>query len=247
MAITEKVKGKIDSAGKEIMESIEALKGEVAGLAKKVKERLSGTGEDLKEASEELSKQVKDLADKVRSLVPQKMKSKHMPIRVEKAGQLGGERWEQPFLELQRATNRLFDSFFRDVGRMWGTWPDPFALTADSFGLQWPRVDISEADDAFIITAELPGVDEDDLEVSVSGNRITIRGEKQQTEEHQDRSYYHAECSYGSFQRSFTLPMEIDSEKIDAFFKQGVLTVRLPKTAATRKKIKKIPVKASGH
>jgi HSP20 family protein len=244
MAISEKVKEKIDSAGKEIMESIEALKGEVAGLTRKVKERLSGTGDDLKEASEELSKQVKDLADKVRSLVSQKMKSKNIPIRVEKTDQISSGGWEQPFLELQRATNRLFDNFFRDVNRMWDPWADPFALTTDSFGLQWPRVDISESDNVVVIMAELPGVDEDDLEVSVSGNRVTIRGEKRQEEEQGDRNYYHAECSYGSFQRTFTLPMEIDFEKIDAFFKQGVLTVRLPKTAATRGKIKKIPVKA---
>jgi len=244
MAIGEKAKEKLDDAGKEIKAAIDGLGKEVAELTKKVKDRLKGSGEVLKETAEELSRDVKKLSSKVKDIIPKKEKADPLPVRVEKYPALRSEGFGQPFLELQRAT-RLFDDFFREFGFSGGRWDEPLSLTPDVFGSQWPRVDMSETDDEIQITAELPGVNKDDLEISVSEGRMTIRGEKKEQEENKGKNYYRLERSYGAFQRSFSLPCEIDEDKVDASFKHGLLNIRLPKTEAARKRIKKIPVKSS--
>ena len=244
MAIGEKAKEKLEDAGKEIKASIDGLGKEVAELTKKVKDRLKGSGEVLKETAEELSRDVKKLSSKVKDIIPKREKTDPLPVRVEKYPALRSEGFGQPVLELQRAT-RLFDDFFREFGFPGGRWGEPLSLTPDVFGSQWPRVDMSETDDEIRITAELPGVNKDDLEISVSEGRVTIRGEKKEQEENKGKDYYRLERSYGAYQRSFSLPCEIDEDKVDASFKHGVLDIKLPKTKAARKRIKKIPVKSS--
>jgi HSP20 family protein len=102
---------------------------------------------------------------------------------------------------------------------------------------------MDETDEEIRITAELPGVDKDNIDVSVTGDRVTIRGEKKEKEEKKGRGYYKLERSYGSFHRSFYLPCEIESDSVDASFKDGLLTVNLPKSAAARESVKKIPVR----
>jgi len=116
-------------------------------------------------------------------------------------------------------------------------------LTTDVFATDWPRADMDETDEEIRITAELPGVDKDNIDVSVTEDMITIRGEKKDQEEKKGRGYYKLERSYGSFQRSFYLPCEVESDSVDASFKDGVLTVKLPKSAAARERIKKIPIR----
>jgi len=245
MAIGEKTKEKFDDAGKEIKAAIDHLGKEVAELTRKVKDRLKGTGEELKETADELSREVKKLSEKVKNIIPKKEKAGQLPIHVEKYPVLRPENIGQPFLDLQRATNRLFDDFFRTFGFSGGHWGEPLSLTPDVFGSQWPRVDISETDDSIRITAELPGVNKDDLEISVSEGRVTIRGEKKEQKENKGKDYYRLERSYGAYQRSFSLPCEIDEDKVDASFEHGVLDIKLPKTEAARKRVKKIPVKSS--
>lgn len=142
---------------------------------------------------------------------------------------------------------RLFDqfwsrSFFPSLPRafdgeaLWRQWP--------SAGSAQPAVDYAEDDKAFHITAELPGMSEKDIDVSVSGDILTIKGEKRSEKEEKAKNYYLSERSYGSFQRSFTLPDGIDRDKIEASFAAGVLTLALPKTAEAVKQQKKIEVKA---
>lgn len=142
---------------------------------------------------------------------------------------------------------RLFDQFWSrgflpslprafDIEPMWRQWP--------SVGLARPAVDYSEDDKAYRITAELPGMSEKDIDVSLSGDTLTIKGEKRSEKEEKAKNYYLSERSYGSFQRSFTLPDGVDRDKIEASFATGVLTLTLPKTPETVKQQKKIEVKA---
>ena len=243
MAITEKAREKLDDASREIKDAVGGLKRQVAELNEKVKNRLSGAGEGMKETAEELTREVKVLSEKVKELIPLRRKSRQLPVQVSKTTRSRSETWEHPFLELQRATNQLFDDFSRGFGWPGDSWRAIPSLTPDIFGAQWPRVDMSETDEEILITAELPGVDKDNLEISVSENKVTIRGEKKEKEEKKGRGYYQLECSYGSFHRSFPLPCEIESENAEASFKDGMLTVNLPKTSAARDRIRRIPVR----
>ena len=243
MTISEKAKQKIDEAGKEIKEAIENLKQEVAELTSKVKEKFKGSGEDMRESADELTREVKTLSERVRDLIPGRKREAGVPVRVEDYPAFRPDAWERPFLELRRATDRLFDDFFRGFG-----WPSawsgtPGSLTADFPRMEWPRVNMSETDDEIRVTAELPGVDRDDLDVSITDDRITISGEKTDQEESSGRGYYRLERSYGSFQRSLYLPCEVETDRVEASFKNGILTVRLPKTAAAKERIKRIPVR----
>jgi HSP20 family protein len=107
-----------------------------------------------------------------------------------------------------------------------------------------PKMDLEETEKDYRITAELPGMEEKDVEVLLAGNSITIKGEKKEEKEEKDKSYYHMERSYGSFQRTVPLPEGIDLNKVDADFKNGVLTVKLPKTVEAKTKSKKVPIKS---
>lgn len=124
----------------------------------------------------------------------------------------------------------LFDSFFRGLDR-------PFA------GYKaWPAIDVAEEEDAIVVRAEVPGCKADDIDISVHGNVLTISGEKKLSEEKKEKGYYHVESSYGSFRREITLPTDVDQTKIDATYKDGVLSINLPKA----EKAKAIKVKIKG-
>jgi HSP20 family protein len=133
-------------------------------------------------------------------------------------------RWE-PFRDLvsiQDRMNRLFDESFRGINR--GASEEDWSLGA------WaPAVDIYEKDGNIVLKAELPGVDPKDVDVRVENNVLTLRGERKFDEEVQKDSYHRVERSYGLFTRSFTLPNVVDTEKIKAEYKDGVLRMTLPK------------------
>src|SRR5215470_16727483 len=139
-------------------------------------------------------------------------------------------RWE-PFrdlVSLQDRMNRLFDESFR--GRVASE--DDWAL-----GGSWaPPVDIYEKDGNIVLTAELPGVDPKDVDVRVENNVLTLRGERKLESEVKKESYHRVERSYGTFSRSFTLPNVIDTEKIKAEYKDGVLRMSLPKKEEAKPK-----------
>ncbi len=155
-----------------------------------------------------------------------------------------GEVW-RPFEALRKEVDRLFDDFGDDF------WRRPFRSLA---GLEkgWaqkfvaaPAADVVETDQAYEITAELPGIDQKNIEVNVANGGITIKGEKKEETEEKKKDYYVSERRYGSFQRYFGLPEGVDRDKIEATFKNGVLKVTLPKTAEAQKAAKKIEVKAA--
>ena len=244
MTVSEKAKEKLDEASKEIKGAIDNLRKEVAELSDKVKERLKGAGRETRESTKELTEEVKTLSERVKDLIPKRRKKGHVPVHVDRYFEFQPDAWEHPFLELRKATDRLFEDFFRSF-----RWPltegkSTWGSTANVLGTDWPRVDMDETDEEIRITAELPGVDRGNIDVSVSDNRITIRGEKKEQEENKGRGYYTLERSYGSFQRSFSLPCEVELDNVDASFKDGVLTVKLPKSAAAQARIKKIPIRS---
>jgi len=124
------------------------------------------------------------------------------------------------------------------------SWRAPFRQMERAFGAM-PAVDVTEIDGGFEVTAELPGMDEKNVEVKLANHTLTIKGEKRDEQEETKKDYYMRERSFGSFQRSFTVPDGVDMDKIEAIFKKGVLTVTLPKTAEAKKTEKKITIKAA--
>ena len=143
--------------------------------------------------------------------------------------------------------DRLFDRFAGGWGmpslrRMFDV--EPAFRYESSFTLPSPAVDITEGDAAYKVTAELPGMSEKEIEVVVSGDMLTLKGEKRQEKEKKEKNFYLSERSYGSFQRSFYVPDGVDRDKIAADFSKGVLTITMPKSAKAMKQQKKIEVKA---
>lgn len=141
------------------------------------------------------------------------------------------------FSSLQREMNRMFERFNSDFGIA------PFEASA--FNGWSPQVNVSETDKELAVTAELPGVEEKDVEVTIDKGALTIKGEKKCEKEEKDKNYYRSERCFGSFMRSIELPKDVLSDKAEANFKNGVLTVKLPKSPEAQKQSKRIPVKAS--
>jgi HSP20 family protein len=154
------------------------------------------------------------------------------------------ESW--PLYRLRSEINRLFDDFGM------GSWLSQFrrgAFDVEPFwsaGISWakvPAVDIAETAKGYEITAELPGIDEKNIEVKYVDGALTIKGEKKDEREEKKENYHLSERSYGAFQRSFRVPDGIDAEKVEASFKNGVLTVTMPKSPEVQKKEKHIEIK----
>ena len=146
-------------------------------------------------------------------------------------------RWE-PFRDFVALRDRM-DRLFGEVGGR--SWPTEEGLTT---GIWNPPVDVYETADSIVLKADLPEVSKDDVDISVEGNVLTIRGERQREDEVKEKDFYRRERSYGAFTRSFTLPGTVDADKIEAGFAGGVLTVTLPKREES--KPKQIKVKVNG-
>jgi HSP20 family protein len=144
------------------------------------------------------------------------------------------ERWAPDFFGVQREINRLFDDSFR--GGM---------QAEEALGRSYwsPAVDIAERDNEYVVKVELPGVNKDDVKITLESNILTIRGEKKQEKEEKGENSHRLERSYGSFQRSFTLPTIVKNDKIDAVYRDGILTVTLPKAEEAKPKQIEVKVK----
>jgi HSP20 family protein len=135
-------------------------------------------------------------------------------------------------LSMRKEFNRMFDNFFQG----------DTADTTSAFTSAWiPAVDIAERENEFVVRMELPGVAKQDVRITIQEGILTIKGEKKQERESKESDYHRVERSYGSFQRSFTLPTPLRSGDIDASFNDGVLSIVLPK--AEEAKPKEIDVK----
>ena len=127
--------------------------------------------------------------------------------------------------ELRREMERFFGRFAEPV-------LEPFAtMTAGAWA---PMLDVTETKDAMIVTAELPGVDAKEIGIELTGDLLTLKGEKEKRTEEKEERYHRVERTYGAFLRSVRLPMAVDGSKITATFKNGVLMVTLPKTPAAK-------------
>jgi HSP20 family protein len=137
-------------------------------------------------------------------------------------------KWD-PFRELEEVSNRLNRVFGRPLARLE---PNEMMTMAD-----WtPSADISETDTAYLIKAEIPGVNKEDVKVSIENGMLTIQGERKMEKEEKGKRYHRIERSYGSFIRSFRVPDDADESAVKAEFKDGVLNVTLNKSARAKPK-----------
>jgi len=135
----------------------------------------------------------------------------------------------QPFLSLQGEINRLFDDFTRGF-------PSLASFASGNGGAMMPSTDVTETDKEIEITAELPGLEEKDVQLSLANGVLTIRGEKKAEKEEKDKNYRLVERSYGSFERSIALPEGVKAEDVKATIDKGVLKVSVPKPAPAQAK-----------
>jgi HSP20 family protein len=171
----------------------------------------------------------------MKSLIPWRRKGEGLlPIR----------RRSDPVQALQGRMNDLFDDFFGGFEDVFGGAPMQLAKQGEGWLAESPSFEVSESEDEFRVKAELPGMDEKDVDVSLEGDELTIRGEKKREREEKRRDYHVTEVSYGEFYRSFRLPEGVDREKAKAQFKKGVLTLTLPKTEQVKAARKRIAIDA---
>lgn len=140
----------------------------------------------------------------------------------------------RPFREIERMR--------REMDRIWDTFFERRPARVEEFGEWLPTLDVSETKDEYVVKAELPGIDPKDIDISLTNDLLTIKGEKKQEKEEKEENYHLIERSYGAFTRSVRLPGQVQSDKISANFKNGVLKVALPKTEEAKKKEIKIKV-----
>lgn len=159
-----------------------------------------------------------------RSLVPRRERSQSPATR---------DDFFDPFVGFRREMDRMLDSFFDGFGeRRVADWP----------GLR-PALDVQENDKELIVTAEVPGVSEKDVDVTLSGDLLTIKGEKKAEDEQKNGNFSYVERRYGAFSRSLRLPFAVKDEEVNATYDQGVLTIRIPKPAEAQTSVRKIEVK----
>lgn len=144
-----------------------------------------------------------------------------------------------PFFSLQGEMNRLFNDVFSGLSL------EPFGSFNQKLTTFTPTIDVTDKDDRIIVKAELPGMEEKDIDVTLTNEHLSIKGEKR--EEHEetgenDRRY--VERSYGSFERIIPLTAEVDEDKVDASFKKGVLTITLPKSKDSKTSARKVSVRS---
>lgn len=147
---------------------------------------------------------------------------------------------------LHKEMDRLFEDFWKGSGRhsmMSPPWQSTMTPWAHSEVM--PHIDETEDEKSFHIQVELPGMDKDDVDITLSNGVLTIRGEKKREDEEKGKDFYRKERSFGAFRRSLPIPAEVDESKIDASFKKGVLNIELPKTEEARKNITHIDIKAA--
>ena len=164
----------------------------------------------------------------IRNLLPTVWRRSESPLR---------RADENTFFALHREMNRMFDDFFRESA---------LSSFGEGRGLEVfsPVVDVQEDEKVVVVKAELPGMDEKDIEVSLTDGGLAIKGEKKAEKEQKGRNYWQREASYGAFRRVIPLPEGLNTDKVDARFKNGILTVTVARLEEAGAKEKKIAIKA---
>jgi HSP20 family protein len=147
-----------------------------------------------------------------------------------------------PFSSFRREMDRLFDDFFAPAteGRAFT------APTQAASAILRPMIDVEETDQAFVVSAELPGLTEQDIELNLHDNALTLSGEKRSERKEEKGGRRYAERSFGRFERTIPFPAEVDADRVDASFRNGVLTVTLPKNEKAKDKTRRIEVRSGG-
>lgn len=147
----------------------------------------------------------------------------------------------EPFADFRREMDRLFEDFFAPAaeGRAFGA-------PAQTAALLRPSIDVEETDQAYLVSAELPGLSEQDIELNLRDNALTISGEKKSERRDEKGGRRYAERSYGRFERTIPFPAEVDADHVDASFRNGVLTVTLPKNEKAHDKARRIEIRPGG-
>lgn len=171
--------------------------------------------------------------------------SEKAPSKPGKSPSILEETW-QPLARLRTDMERMFEDFFSGVssslsGRKGA---EPFRTVERMFTGTATAVDLVEKENAYELSAELPGMDDKDVRLSLKDDVLTLSGEKKEQTEEKKQGYHFSERRFGSFRRSFRLPDDVDQDKIEANFKKGVLIITLPKNPEAAKDEKKIDVKA---
>lgn len=164
------------------------------------------------------------------NILPLRRRGNSLPARREN---------DSPVMAIQNEMNRMFDQFFSDPFTMLSL---PAMRSVADF---MPRIDVSESGNAMQVTAELPGMDEKDIQLTLENDALIISGEKKNDVEEKGKNFHRVERSYGSFQRVIPLVSEIQADKVEANFRNGVLNITLPKTQAAAKQTQKIQIKSS--
>ena len=146
-----------------------------------------------------------------------------------------------PFKKSQSVPS-VFSEMDDLVKKMWFGFP--FHDLQEDMDIAWsPRLDVSETENGLEIVADLPGMEKKDIKVSLEDNLLTIQGERKEEKENKDKQYHTIERRSGSFYRALRLPVEVEKDKVEAAFKDGVLTLRLPKSKEAKKKVAQIEIK----
>ena len=160
----------------------------------------------------------------LKSLIPFHHKSHEV---VQESGKV-----RDPFLSLRQEMDQLFDNFFNGS-----------AVSSRDVGWGMPTMEVTNGEKDLVVTAELPGMEENDVEVKISGDMLTLEGEKKEESEKKEGDTTYSERRYGKFSRAIRLPFEPEDQKIDASFDKGVLTVRLERPEGSEKKTRQIEIK----
>jgi len=164
----------------------------------------------------------------IKELIPWKKNNGDLAVRREPA---------HPFEQFRREMDQLFDGFLTD-------WPGRTSLLDRQLGSFMPDVDVKETEKEVRVTAELPGLDEKEVEVTLTEGALTIKGEKREEQNEDKGDFHRSECRYGMFERTLQLPRGIDADKVKASFKKGVLKITLPKTAEAQSNRKRIAIES---
>ncbi len=151
--------------------------------------------------------------------------------------------WPEPLANLHREIERLFDEVARNLGVPVARWDRLFAPVSAAEDWFKPSLDIAASDTEYTVNVELPGVEEKDVTVEVAGDTLRISGEKRIEKEEKSKNYYRSERAYGNFERLLALPEDADVDGIKARFKNGVLTVTIPRKWQPQTEAKRIEVK----
>jgi HSP20 family protein len=164
----------------------------------------------------------------ITDLIPWKKNDESLAVR---------RRETDPFTQMRREIDQMFNG-------MLGDWTGPMNLLDRRLGSWMPQVDVSETAKEIRVTAELPGMEEKNLEVSLVEGALTIKGEKSEEHEEEKGDVHRSERQYGMFERTIPLPSEVDADKVKASFEKGVLKIALPKTKEAQSNRRVIPVQS---